>query len=305
MKTVLKKGKHGRWFWRLMEGDKTLAFGSGSHSSEADARAVAERVRPVADTVERAVKRVTELKESLELERKELRHARLDLKRVRRNFRNAVVGFLAVLFSLICLLLFNVSQAHPLPGETSAAPVVVSHLGACGAAGFPVQHDGVIRRAWLRHAGARFADRHCRFRAQLARESGLRSDAASAAGAVGIGQQIASAALDCTRAGLSGSRGDVRFSAGCAALLMARHIRGQREPRTDDCRVRNAELAYVSGPGHVWSGQRVARERFGLVARCPHDGILEGMREILRPDAAREASGYSPRIDELERAMTE
>lgn len=216
-----------------------------------------------------------------------------------------------MLRSIVLLLLGGLSGvavghggAAPPPVTPEAAPATLHYLGDCLSAGFPTRHDKIIRRAWLRHAGARYADRHCRFRAKLARESGLRTDAKSASRAEGIGQQIPEAEEDCKRkGGLTGTRGEARFGAACAAWLDARNLRWQTEPRTDDCRIRNAELSYVSGPGHVRQGQRAGRRKLGLVALCPNDGILAGMRTILRPDAYREAAGYSPRIDELEREM--
>ena len=176
------------------------------------------------------------------------------------------------------------------------------YRGACLPDGFPTAHDRTIRQAWFRHAGAEHANRVCRFTAQIRLESSGRADAESGAGAVGLGQQLESAATDCRRrGGLRGSRRDARFSAGCAAWLMSRHMKGQREHRTAICRQRNAELAYVSGPGHVWGGQRAARRDLGLIARCPEDGILAGMELILRPSAYHEASNYPAAIDRLER----
>lgn len=173
--------------------------------------------------------------------------------------------------------------------------------GACLSDGFPTVHDSTIRTAWHRHAGAEHAGRVCRFIAQIRKESSGRADARSGAGAVGLGQQLESAAQDCRRAGLRGNRRDARFSAGCAAWLMAKHMKAQYEFRPALCRIRNAELAYVSGPGHVWGGQRAARRQLGLIARCPEDGILAGMELILRPDAYHEASNYPAAIDRLER----
>lgn len=174
--------------------------------------------------------------------------------------------------------------------------------GVCLADGFPTQHDRVLRQAWNRHAGAEHVDRVCRFIAQIRRESSARADAESGAGAVGIGQQVGAAAQDCReRGGLRGSRRDVRFSAGCAAWLMKRHMRGQREKRTALCKHRNAELAYVSGPGHVWKGQRLARNKLGLIALCAEDGILAGMELILHDEAYHEAMMYVRTIDKLER----
>ena len=210
-----------------------------------------------------------------------------------------------------------VAQGHPCPecpGEphtavvesvsAPAVPAVLRWMGDCLAAGFPSRYDAIIKRAWQRHAGARYADRHCRFRAKLARESSLRANVCSDADGCGIGQQIPEAAQDCQRkGGLKGTRGDARFSAACAAWLDARSLRSQKEPRSDDCRLRNADLCYVSGCGWVWRGQRVARRKLGLVASCPDDGILAGMRELLNPDAYHEASNYTPRIVALERAM--
>ena len=184
----------------------------------------------------------------------------------------------------------------------SAAEIAPPHRGACLSDGFPTKYDRLVRQAWHRHAGAEHADRVCRFVSQIRKESSARADARSGAGAVGLGQQLESAATDCRRlGGLRGRRVDARFSAGCAAWLMSRHMRAQREQRPALCRHRNAELAYVSGPGHVWKGQRVARDRLGLLARCPDDGILAGMEMILRPEAYREASGYPAAIDRLER----
>ena len=183
-----------------------------------------------------------------------------------------------------------------------AGEVAPPYGGPCLSDGFPTVHDRVLRRAWNRHAGAEHANRVCRFIAQIRLESSGRADAKSAAGAEGLGQQIKSAAQDCReRGGLKGSRRDARFSAGCAAWLMAKHMKGQREQRSEICRQRNAELGYVSGPGHVWGGQKAARKELGLIARCPEDGILDGMRLILRPEAYKEAANYPRAIDKLER----
>ena len=198
--------------------------------------------------------------------------------------------------ALYLLLALGLQAAHAYHEETPP------YRGACLADGFPTAHDGTIRAAWHRHAGAEHAGRVCRFIAQIRKESSARADAKSGAGAEGLGQQLESAASDCRRiGGLRGNRRNARFSAGCAAWLMSRHMKGQREQRPALCRHRNAELAYVSGPGHVWGGQRAARKELGLIARCPEDGILAGMELILRPSAYHEASNYPVAIDRLER----
>ena len=195
-------------------------------------------------------------------------------------------------------------EAHTAAVEHVSPPPVLRWLGDCLPAGFPTRYDTIIKRAWQRHAGARYADRHCRFRAKLARESSLRENVCSKKDGCGIGQQIPEAAEDCQRqGGLKGTRGDVRFSAGCAAWLDARALRSQREPRSDDCRVRNTDLVYVSGPKWTWAGQRVGRRKLGLPSVCPEDGILAGMKTLLHERAYEEAAGYTPRILELERAM--
>lgn len=199
---------------------------------------------------------------------------------------------------IVCAVLILAASAAGAHDEPEPTP---PYLGVCLADGFPTTYDAIIRESWMRHAGTAYAGRVCRFTAQIRKESSARADAVSHAGAEGLGQQIAEAADDCRRAGLRGSRREARFSAGCGALLMAKHMRSQREMRGPLCRQRNAELCYVSGCGHVWAGQRAARQRLGLLARCPDDGILAGMELILRPDAYREASRYPSAIDRLER----
>ena len=204
---------------------------------------------------------------------------------------------------------FGLALALFLACEVRAAespPVGAAHappsLRACRPAGFPTRYDALIRAEWIRRLGARWAHRHCRFRALLARESSLRADAASSAGAVGLGEQLSTAARDCRLAGIHGRRREARFSIACTAYLYRRSLVQLREPRPEDCRLHLAELGYVSGFRHVIRGQRVAR-REGRPAVCPDDGILDGMREILSPAAYREAAAYSPRIDALEEAM--
>lgn len=220
---------------------------------------------------------------------------------------NALVAWLAGGLCWLFMTVFAAVVAHPHPALSppvaTSVETVPSYTGPCLPAGYPQRYDRIIRIAWYRHAGARFADRHCRFRALLARESSLRPEARSHADAVGLGQIVRAAQTDCERVGLRGRRTDARWNATCSAWLIARSLRSMREPRSDDCRLRLAELGHVSGLGWVWRGQKVARTELGLPAVCPDDGVLDGMCALISEAACREARGYTPKIDELERAM--
>ena len=177
--------------------------------------------------------------------------------------------------------------------------------GTCNPAGFPTTHDAMIRKAWVKHAPIEWQPYHCEFRAQICLESSCRyTNRRSTADAIGLGQQIESAAKDCrVQGGLQGRRQDAEFSLMCAAWLMERNGRIWISPRSELCRRVLARISYVSGGGNGIAGQREARKE-GLTAVCWEDGIREGMRKILSPEAFRDVEHYVTRIDELAREMT-
>ena len=192
---------------------------------------------------------------------------------------------------------------RPVAPAAAAAPIGTHPSEPCRAAGYPTRHDRLIRRAWLKHGGARWAHRHCGWRAQLMAESSGDPDAESAADAVGLGQQIPAAAADCRAAGLKGSRREARWSAHCGAWLMRRAGDVWHAPRSEACRIELARGCYISGCGRLIRAQTIARAR-GRVARCWHDGIGEFIGQIISSASAAAAREYVDRVAALERRMT-
>ena len=117
---------------------------------------------------------------------------------------------------------------------------------------------------------------------------------------MGLSQLITGAAKDCHSAGLIGDRVDPQFSLYCGAWIMARGYNIFTDKRTLQCRLELASLSYLSGAGHIISGQKIAA-REGVFVKCvpeilPYMPIHEANKV--------EGKKYVTKINRLESEMT-
>ena len=182
-----------------------------------------------------------------------------------------------------------------------------SHIKAmqagCLPAGFTQKHDAVIKKAWIKHLPPEWGDRHCGFRAGLMAESSGNEKAVSYAGAVGLGQQLVTAAEDCQKKGkLKGTRADARFSANCGAWLYNRNRKIWISPRPKDEHIILTRASYITGAGNLLAAQKVATKE-GYAALL-YSQISPFLPRVISKKNATDVQHYIDRIAKLEKEMT-
>ena len=214
------------------------------------------------------------------------------------QFQRFLLGLLAG------VLLMSLASCSPAPqGEHDEWRHIAAMDADCLPAGFTQKHDQVIKRAWIKHLPPAWGDRHCGFRAGMMAESSGNEKAVSYAGAVGLGQQLVSAADDCRKKGkLIGNRADARFSAHCAAWLYNRNRRIWISPRPKDEHLVLTRASYVTGAGNLIRAQKVATKE-GYAAMF-YSQISPFLPRVISKKNAADVDHYVDRIDKLERAMT-
>ena len=188
--------------------------------------------------------------------------------------------------------------------------IFFAHLNAsapngCHNAGYPVSFDKTIRASVAKHWPLEWQPYHCSWRAQLARESSLNTStcfAANSAGAKCLAQILPSAAKDIAQhTGIINTRSDAKAAIMGGAWYMAKLGDAWREPRSTQCQMDLARAGYISGPGHIYRAQRVARAD-GQIARC-FDGISNYLSTVITDDNAESVKEYVSSINALSDKM--
>lgn len=148
----------------------------------------------------------------------------------------------------------------------------------------------VLYEAWMHH-NPQWERFFPGFVFLVALESGCRPDVVNAIDAAGLAQLLKTAASDCRRAGLSGSRRDAVFGAECGAFIMARNGRIWRSHRSDECRMVLVWASHLTGAGWPIAAQKVAR-RHGATATCFWNGIGEYLNRVISEANAEHAWDY-------------
>ena len=216
-----------------------------------------------------------------------------------KNWKGRFLGGLCC----ILLLLVTASCSRVTEDEKEEPSNITAMQADCLAAGFTQKHDSVIKKAWIKHLPPEWGDRHCGFRAGLMAESSGNDKAVSYAGAVGLGQQLVTAAEDCRKQGkLKGTRADARFSANCAAWLYNRNRKIWISPRPKDEHIVLCRASYISGAGNILAAQKLAiKEGYGALF---YSQISPFLPRVISKKNATDVQHYIDRIAKLEKEMT-
>ena len=126
---------------------------------------------------------------------------------------------------------------------------------------------------------------------QMALESSCREDIVNSIGAAGLGQLLETAASDCRKHGLEGSRREAVFNTQCSAWLQGRSGRLWRSHRSEECRLVLVWAGHLTGSGWLVRAQKAARNN-GELAVCFNDGIGEYLGKVISEENARHAHWY-------------
>ena len=149
----------------------------------------------------------------------------------------------------------------------------------------------IARAAWD-HQNPHWKEFFPAFMYQIALESSCNVQVVNSIDAAGLLQLLRTAASDCRKAGIHGSRREAIFNLECSAWLQHRSGRAWRSHRSEECRVVLVWIGHLTGTGHLINAQKVARQN-GEHAVCAWDGILEYLSHVITEDNAKHAAGYA------------
>lgn len=225
-----------------------------------------------------------------------------------------------LLVLLVCVTLGGSVLAHPHPEhphEQENAQIVidteqkalVKDWRYCNPAGFPTRWDKHIRNAVRKHWPLDWQHLHCEWRAQLAKESSLNADRTcnrpNHAGAQCLAQLLPGTAKEIEKAtGLTMTRTNAIAAIFAGAWYMRAQSNGWLgEARAaSPCRMDLSRAGYISGRGHIYRGQRKARED-GEPAQC-FEGIAPYLPLVISEANAADVVEYINTIRKLSKAMT-
>lgn len=177
----------------------------------------------------------------------------------------------------------------------------------CRPAGYPTHFDKWIKRAVRKHWPREWQGMWCAYRAQLAKESSLSAETCrqdNPAGARCIAQLLAGTARDIEReTGYRYTRTNAKAAIYAGAYYTGKlATRAFTEPRDALCLFEVVLMAYISGQGHVYGAQAVAREH-GYIARC-YGEIELFLEHVVSEASARDVREYVLTIRRLTAQMT-
>ena len=193
--------------------------------------------------------------------------------------------------TLLLILLLSaqaVSWAHDIPHEHPEPKPVLDlqeFEGKC--------RPLVVKayRSWMQH-NPQWREFFPAFMWQIALESSCRPEIVNSIDAAGLLQLLTTAASDCHRAGLRGSRREVVFNLECSAWLQKRTGRYFLSERSEDCRIVLVWVGHLTGHGYLGKSQKVARKD-GALAVCWRDGIGAYLEHVIAKANADHAHDYA------------
>ena len=183
---------------------------------------------------------------------------------------------------------------------------IIKLLKYCKSAGYPTQYDKLIRKAVRKHWPLDWQAHHCRYRAQLAKESSLNAlhcNKANSAGAKCLAQLLPGTATQVEKAtGLRGTRSNTSAAIYGGAWYMSWQGKGWlRTGRSAVCRIELALMGYISGRGHIYRAQKLAQQE-GLLAMC-YEEISTYLNQVVSSRSARDIREYITTIRQLSLLM--
>ena len=193
----------------------------------------------------------------------------------------------SVVFLIAALLVSNLSWGR----EESAG----YRRTFCQTAGISNRFDSYFRRAVRRSWPIEHQHEWCKFKAQCFVESGLRTDVASHAGAVGLCQIMPATWTEIAERPQLGRRHPAA-NVEAGARYMAKMLKIWYAPRTPTCRMELAQASYNAGAGHIIKAQKRSGGKRCWDGIQPHLWSVTGRHSI-------ETTNYVKRIQKAHRRL--